>query len=221
MTIENITCTGGGSGFQIGFFTGSCGTLNNFGCTSGSGGTVAVTITGASAGDVITVAIDGNAGANCDYDISATNTVALPIELMSFNCEWASNDVKISWVSASEVNNDYYLVEHSIDAFIWETIDVVDGAGNSNSTLFYSTTHYNVGNGDHYYRLTQVDHDGKYETFKIIGCQKYINDKAVEKIEYYDYMGRQIMIEPHGFVIKKTIYRYGDPTFEKFYISEN
>ena len=64
VTIDNIICSGGAAGFQIGYFVGSCGSLVNIGCQNGSGGTVTATISGLVAGEEVYIAIDGNAGAN-------------------------------------------------------------------------------------------------------------------------------------------------------------
>lgn len=165
LTIANIVCSGGGAGFQIGYFTGSCGSLSNFGCTSGSGGTVTVTITGGTAGQTIYVAIDGNAGANCTFDISATNTVPLPIELLDFNANYNedSKNVLLDWTTISEINNDYFTIEKSIDGENFEVVGIVDGAGNSSELKSYNTLDKNPISGTSYYRLKQTDFDGKFE----------------------------------------------------------
>ncbi|MCW8897171.1 MAG: T9SS type A sorting domain-containing protein [Flavobacteriales bacterium] len=170
LTIANIICSGGGAGFQIGYFTGSCGSLSNFGCTSGSGGTVTVTITGGTAGQTIYVAIDGNAGANCTFDISATNTVPLPIELLDFNAFYSeeTKNVLLDWTTISEINNDYFTIEKSIDGENFEVVSIIDGAGNSSELKSYNALDKNPISGTSYYRLKQTDFDGKYEYSDLI-----------------------------------------------------
>lgn len=170
LTIGNIVCSGGGAGFQIGFFTGSCGSLTNFGCTSGSGGTVTVTITGATAGQTIYVAIDGNAGANCTFDISATNTVPLPVKLTHFDALYNkhSNNVDINWITESEINNDYFTIEKSVDGKNFEVVGIVDGAGNTSSVKSYQAIDEKPIIGTSYYRLKQTDFDGQFEYSNLV-----------------------------------------------------
>lgn len=162
MTLANFSCSGGGAGYQIGFFSGTCGSLSNFGCTSGSSGTVNVTITGVTAGQTVYVAIDGNAGANCTFDISATNTVALPIKLLDFTAKLIDNNVNLNWVTETETNNDFFTIERSFDGVIFETVSIIKGAGNSNNRLTYSSKDLKPKKGTSYYRLKQTDYDGKY-----------------------------------------------------------
>ncbi|GAB4252377.1 MAG: hypothetical protein Kow0079_07100 [Vicingaceae bacterium] len=183
ITIDNISCYGGAGGFQIGFFSGTCGSLTNDGCSSGSGGTVTATYTGLTAGDQLYIAIDGNAGANCTYDISATNTVPLPIELTRFSASQVNNELLVSldWITESEINNDYFTVERSKDGINYEVVDIVEGAGNSSSTKTYRTYDNNPFNGDNYYRLKQTDYDGT-TTYKGI-AHVYIN--AVSEFDFY------------------------------------
>lgn len=50
----------------------------------------------------------------------------------------------------------------------WQTINIVDGAGNSTATLNYSTLDKNPLIGISYYRLKQTDFDGQFAYSKII-----------------------------------------------------
>src|SRR6185369_6247111 len=64
------------------------------------------------------------------------------------------------WTTAAEVNNDFFTVERSVDGINYETIAVVDGAGNSTVMLNYGTVDKNPYEGISYYRLMQTDYDG-------------------------------------------------------------
>lgn len=213
ITIGNITCVGGGSGFQIGYFTGNCGSLTNIGCNSGSGSTVTTTITGLTAGQIVTIGIDGNAGAYCTFNISATNTVLLPIELLFFTARERDNNNIIEWVTALEVNNDYYTVEQSTDLYTWKTISKQKGSGTVNTPTMYTAIDYNVKKQVNYYRLRQTDYNGETRVYDIT----YINNKTKQKqlINIYDLQYKEL-----GINTKQTgllIYRYDDNTFEKIY----
>lgn len=177
VTINNIVCSGGGAGFQIGYFTGSCGSLTNIGCTSGAGGTVTATITNLSPGQAITIGIDGNAGANCTYGISASNTIPVPIELYEFKGTKTNDAVHLTWSTATETNNDHFTIERSENATDFYELKVLKGAGNSSKPLNYSFNDYNPVNNVAYYRLKQTDFNGRYSYSRTIAVISTKDDK--------------------------------------------
>jgi hypothetical protein len=86
----------------------------------------------------------------------------LPITLASFNANVVDNKVNLNWQTANEINADYFSVQRSEDGTTWETIKKVDATGaNSNSTTNYSAEDDNPFNGTSYYRLVEVDKNGK------------------------------------------------------------
>jgi hypothetical protein len=85
----------------------------------------------------------------------------LPVELISFEAKLIDRNVELTWVTASEHNNDYFTIERSVDGTSWETIENLQGAGNSTSLLSYQTYDFYPYRGVGYYRLKQVDYDGK------------------------------------------------------------
>lgn len=170
MSISNIICSGGGSGFQIGFFSGTCGSLSNFGCTSGSGGSVVTTITGLGPNQTVIVGIDGNAGANCSYSLSATNTIPLPVEMFGFNLLKASGYIDVQWSTATEKNNKWFTVEKSNDATTFIEVGKVAGEQISHSNKYYSVKDISPSRGINYYRIKQTDYDGTttYSQMKVV-----------------------------------------------------
>jgi hypothetical protein len=92
----------------------------------------------------------------------------LPIELVSFNCSSINKNTNgLSWVTASESNNDYFAIERSTDGINFEQIAKQAGAGNSVTTLNYFFKDDNSLKGISYYRLKQVDFDGKFSYSEI------------------------------------------------------
>lgn len=87
----------------------------------------------------------------------------LPVELLTFDAKLNEEIVELTWATASEINNDFFEVLHSVDGLSWKLIDVIDGSGNSTFTIDYSTNHYSPAKNINYYRLRQVDFDGSYE----------------------------------------------------------
>jgi len=97
------------------------------------------------------------------------NRYILPIELVAFNAVCDGNKVKLNWQTASEKNNSYFEVERSSDAINFSPVLKLNSQ-NSNSTtlLSYNAIDDNPIDGKSYYRLKQVDFDGKYSYSSIV-----------------------------------------------------
>lgn len=92
----------------------------------------------------------------------------LPIELISFEVNWLNRIANITWRTASETNNDYFVLEKSLSGLDFEFLSLVEGAGTSNTIRHYSDLDdYPYQNGT-YYRLKQTDYDGNYSYSPII-----------------------------------------------------
>ncbi|MFT5777719.1 MAG: hypothetical protein ACI837_000667 [Crocinitomicaceae bacterium] len=85
----------------------------------------------------------------------------LPIELLSFTAVVKNENVELNWVTASEINNDYFTIERSIDGINFTSISTINGAGHSTQTLFYAMVDIAPLSGISYYRLKQTDYDGE------------------------------------------------------------
>ncbi len=85
----------------------------------------------------------------------------LPVELLTFHASQLGNAVKLGWETASEIQNEGFFVQRSIDALLWESLDFVAGQGNSNTTQTYGYEDRVPGDGRYLYRLQQRDIDGK------------------------------------------------------------
>jgi hypothetical protein len=94
-------------------------------------------------------------------------TVALPIELINFDATLQGDQVLITWTTGSEINNDFFQVERSINGIDFEIIETVSGAGNSQEVINYSTYDAFPPNGIVYYRIRQIDFDGQNEVFDV------------------------------------------------------
>lgn len=85
----------------------------------------------------------------------------LPVRFTSFVAKKAGNKVNLSWSTAQEINNNRFEIEKSLDGDNWQTIAMVLGAGTTNNVSNYSYTDQQVKDGTLYYRIRQVDMDGK------------------------------------------------------------
>ncbi len=91
---------------------------------------------------------------------SITGSNPLPIELLSFDALPNGNVVNLEWSTASEIDNLWFDVERSADAYEFADVIRVPGAINSQSTLHYSAVDVQPLSGTSYYRLRQTDVDG-------------------------------------------------------------
>ena len=97
--------------------------------------------------------------------------VTLPIELVSFRGEAGPKANNLSWLTASEENNEGFAILHSTDGKNFERIGWVAGAGTTNSAVEYSFSDFNFSSGVNYYQLEQVDFDGKKSNSDIISIE--------------------------------------------------
>lgn len=87
---------------------------------------------------------------------------ALPVGLLSFSASPGSREVQLAWSTETEMNNDYFVLERSVNGTDWESLTNIDGAGNSHHALHYSFTDELPLEGISYYRIGQMDLDGTY-----------------------------------------------------------
>lgn len=99
---------------------------------------------------------------------STSSNNPLPIEMTYFRAEMIDQEVVLKWETRSEINNDYFTIERSNDGINFESLTVIDGAGNSNVTLNYLTLDKSPMYGVSYYRLKQTDFDGYSKYSQII-----------------------------------------------------
>jgi fibronectin-binding autotransporter adhesin len=78
------------------------------------------------------------------------------------------NENLINWSTTSEQNTAYYSIEASLNGVDFAEAGRVDAAGNSNSLRTYHFVHKQIDHQSYYYRIKQVDADGKIVYSKII-----------------------------------------------------
>jgi len=84
----------------------------------------------------------------------------LPIELISFSGQAMDNGNQLKWVTATEINNDYFTINSSKDGIHFEKVTSLSGKGNSNTPEAYSFKDRNANADITYYQLIQTDFDG-------------------------------------------------------------
>lgn len=129
----------------------------------------------------------------------------LPIELFSFSgFHTSTNNIELSWTTASEQNNSYFTIWRSINGTEWEAIHDETGAGDSfdNRDYKFTDTRINSLNSAQtiYYKLSQTDYDGNREVFEPIAIE--LTNGLRSYIKTVNFQGETVSRETKGFVIE-------------------
>ena len=100
-------------------------------------------------------------------------TMIVPIELMTFKARSTNNNaIELTWQTASETNNVGFQIERSLDGETFTSIDFVKSQGESKTFKSYQfIDNQSVVNANNYYRLRQMDSDGKETVSKIVSVK--------------------------------------------------
>ena len=130
----------------------------------------------------------GNFVLNVSSDNAACST--LPVELLWFDGGKLDTTIQLQWATASETNNDYFIVQKFVGNE-WVDMTRVEGNGTTSILSYYETQDMNPTAENNYYRLKQVDYNGQYEIYTPIVI--YIPSTESRKIlMIFDILGRSI-----------------------------
>lgn len=126
---------------------------------------------------------DNGPAGSCTYHIAQPQDVVdmdplssiLPVELSEFRIQKSRGANRLTWKTLSEINNNYFEILHSRDGYNFSSIGKVNGNNNSSSEIKYSFQHNSPLSGMNYYKLKQVDLDGKFEYSNIINVENKNN----------------------------------------------
>jgi hypothetical protein len=133
--------------------------------------------------------------------------------LISFNGKADGHLNALNWVTQSESNSDYYLIERSLDGVYWEKVGITPAAGHSAEILNYSLVDENYEKGKSFvYRLGMYDLDGSLKWYDdlVLISREQVRKKIARR---YNVLGQEIPENQKGFVL----IIYEDGTIEKRY----
>ena len=87
--------------------------------------------------------------------------IALPVTLLSFTAAYNNNNVKLQWTTTSEINNHHFEVLRSRDGVNFVSAGTVAAGGSASLQHHYLLNDANYNEGINFYRLKQVDIDGR------------------------------------------------------------
>lgn len=109
----------------------------------------------------------GNVSGQPDRDGDGTpnildvNDVPLPLDFLSFEGAASTGQINLKWVTTNEVNVSHFEVEYSATGSNFRSIGVLDAVNQKETVNTYAFTHGNPLNGFNFYRVKEVDYDGK------------------------------------------------------------
>jgi len=170
---HNVTCNQGTGAYDVQFSIsgGGAGAQGGVYTVAGDftglvvGGQVR-NITGLAEGTSYNITvIDDGFGCSASISKGPNNCSKLPVELLVFNGEVQTDGNILKWVTASEIENDYFSLYSSVNGEDFELIHQQEGGGTISTAQQYQFLDRNASSGITYYRLSQTDFDG---TTKIV-----------------------------------------------------
>ena len=125
--------------------------------------------------------------------------LALSVELFEFYVLESRNENVIYWSTSSEKDNAVFFIEKSDNGTEWQNIGMIKGNGTTNQIINYQFTDNNFDKIVNYYRLIQVDFDGKSKVYESISVDnRIINKKIVRRLNL---LGEDVDDSFKGFII--------------------
>ncbi len=89
--------------------------------------------------------------------------VVLPLTWGSFTAIAKNDEIVLNWTTLQEINTSHFIIEHSKDGISFSAVGTLNAAGNSSIPSAYAFKHgYPIAGSINYYRIKQVDADGKF-----------------------------------------------------------
>ncbi len=165
-------------------------------------GTGEVIISGTSSG-AGTIFGEATGCSGCSFGSNGS----LPITLLSFEAAEHNNLICLSWVVASQINNNYFTIYKSFNGYDWIEIAKINGDGTTNQVTEYTWYDETIIYGTIYYKLRQTDYDAVYEEFLPISLTVLDPDRNIEIINTINMSGQAVDKQTKGFIIN--IYNNG------------
>lgn len=163
---------------------------------------IGVTETGSTlAGTSLQLCCNGSSYEDMTWQTSMAETVGttnqsqvLPVTLQSFTGTLTENQIRIEWVTLTELNNDYFVLEKSFNGLDFIEIGQTAGNGTTNTPIEYTFVDSKVS-AMNFYRLTQVDYDGTSTSYDMILVE---NESFVDLILFPNPVADQLVIRNVG-----------------------
>ena len=110
---------------------------------------------------------------------------SLPVNFTSFYVSKSGTAIQLTWSTDREINSSRFEIERSFNGVDWQNIASANAAGNSSNNNNYSYNDKNLSGPVVYYRIRQVDIDGRsvYSSIKTIRSNEAISPLKIYAAE--------------------------------------
>jgi pimeloyl-ACP methyl ester carboxylesterase len=145
------------------------------------------------------------------YDFELTIDAPLPVEFVDFSGKKGDTQVELNWATSSEYNSDRFEIMRAFNGVDFEIIGEVDAAGMSDRELQYSFIDSSPLAGNNYYRLRQIDTNGKvyYSNIVILYFEQEVLEvykvfpnptRNIVNIDYFTYSDKTTFFNIYNMV---------------------
>lgn len=103
--------------------------------------------------------------------LNIRNSIALPVELSTFDARPIKENILLEWTTSSETNNAGFEVERSTDGENFQNITFLPSRGTTTTVQRYQFTDVRPPKGMLYFRLKQLDYNGDFEYSKVVAIE--------------------------------------------------
>jgi hypothetical protein len=118
-----------------------------------------------------------------DWSMTSTKTfnkgTVLPLNWLSFTAKAVTDSVLLNWQTTNEMNTNYFTVERSVDGNNFNAIGNVTANNIQTAINNYQLTDKQPLQGVNYYRINQVDKDGKHSYSSVIAIRYLIANNLI------------------------------------------
>ncbi|WP_456462320.1 T9SS type A sorting domain-containing protein [Reichenbachiella sp.] len=111
--------------------------------------------------------------------LDTDNVISLPLDFLSFDGEYANGEVSLTWTTTNEINVSHFEIERSSDGEMFNSIGSVDAVNIESTVNKYSFNDKSPLDGVNYYRVKEIDFDGKFEFSETIRIEPVLYEFSV------------------------------------------
>lgn len=113
-------------------------------------------------------------------------TVVFPVELIRYEGNLQNGQIHLLWETASETDNSHFMIDNSRDGNTFKPFQRVEANGNSTQGGLYELTDSHLYNQIfHYYRLRQIDENGRQQILGTVVIDMRLDQRIMPKLEVY------------------------------------
>ena len=110
------------------------------------------------------------------FEVISTGSLPVEWDQVEVTPDVDRSLIDISWSTTTEINNEYFTVEKSIDGALFQTVETVQSKGEGRERRDYNVIDTSPSPGVSYYRIKQVDLDGRFTFSPIMRTEFFKRD---------------------------------------------